>query len=178
MVEFYLLTFPRFPLRKKEHKSYFGKNRTHDFRTSRCAGYLLDHSISKTPFTHTHTVIYATRAAGLKTHLRERDLCHPCLGSDLSQQRHAEEQSHTSERQDLKLTSAKIHTQKEAPGFIAPALCLNPQQLFAVPTARDPTRYRVGWMLGRALKLTREHLAVAKVDSILLLLTSEEIELL
>ena len=44
MVEYYLLTFPRFPLRKKEHKSYFGKNRTHDFRTSRCAGYLLDHS--------------------------------------------------------------------------------------------------------------------------------------
>ena len=44
MVEFYLLTFPRFPLRKKEHKSYFGMNRTHDFRTSRCAGYLLDHS--------------------------------------------------------------------------------------------------------------------------------------
>ena len=43
MVEFYLLTFPRFPLRKKEHKSCFGKNRTHDFRTSRCAGYLLDH---------------------------------------------------------------------------------------------------------------------------------------
>ena len=41
-VEFYLLTFPRFQLRKKEHKSYFGKNRTHDFRTSRCAGYLLD----------------------------------------------------------------------------------------------------------------------------------------
>ena len=45
MVEFYLLTFPRFPLRKKEHKSCFGKNRTHDFRTSRCAAYLLeDHS--------------------------------------------------------------------------------------------------------------------------------------
>ena len=44
MVEFYLLTFPRFPSRKKEHKSYFGKNRTHDFRTSKCAGYLLDHS--------------------------------------------------------------------------------------------------------------------------------------
>ena len=44
MVEFYLLTFPRFPLRKKEHKSYFGKNRTHDFRTRRCAGYLLGHS--------------------------------------------------------------------------------------------------------------------------------------
>ena len=36
MVKFYLLTFPRFPLRMKEHKSYFGKNRTHDFRTSRC----------------------------------------------------------------------------------------------------------------------------------------------
>ena len=44
MVEFYLLTFPRFLLRKKEPKSYFGKNRTHDFRTSRSAGYLLDHS--------------------------------------------------------------------------------------------------------------------------------------
>ena len=44
MVEFYLLTFPRFPLRKKDDKSYFGKNRTHDFRTSRCTGYLLDHS--------------------------------------------------------------------------------------------------------------------------------------
>ena len=44
MVGFYLITFPRFPLRKKEHKSYFGKNRTHDLRTSRCAGYLLDHS--------------------------------------------------------------------------------------------------------------------------------------
>ena len=44
MVEFYLLTFPCFPLRKKEHKSYFDKNRTHDFRTSRCADYLLNHS--------------------------------------------------------------------------------------------------------------------------------------
>ena len=43
-LNFYLLTFPRFTLRKKEHKSYVGKNRTHDFRTSRCAGYLLDHS--------------------------------------------------------------------------------------------------------------------------------------
>ena len=39
MVEFYLLTFPRFPLRKKEHKSYFGKNRTHDFRISACPLY-------------------------------------------------------------------------------------------------------------------------------------------
>ena len=44
MLAFYLLMFPRFPLRKKEHKSYFGKNRTHDFRTSSYAGYLLDHS--------------------------------------------------------------------------------------------------------------------------------------
>ena len=43
MVEFHLLAFPRFPLRKKEHKSYLGKNRTHDFRASRCACYLLDH---------------------------------------------------------------------------------------------------------------------------------------
>ena len=44
MVEFYLLTFPCFPLRKKEHKPYFIKNRTHDFRTRRCADHLLDHS--------------------------------------------------------------------------------------------------------------------------------------
>ena len=44
MVEFYLLTFQRLPLRKKDHKSYLGKNRTHDFRTSKCAGYLLDYS--------------------------------------------------------------------------------------------------------------------------------------
>ena len=44
MVVFYLHTFPHFPFQKKEHKSYFGKNRTHDFRTSKCAGYLLDHS--------------------------------------------------------------------------------------------------------------------------------------
>ena len=50
MVEFCLLTFPRFPLRKKEHKSYLGKNRTHDFRTSRCAAYLLDHSGDELPF--------------------------------------------------------------------------------------------------------------------------------
>ena len=28
-----------FPLRKKEHKYYFGKNRTHDFLPCRCAGY-------------------------------------------------------------------------------------------------------------------------------------------
>ena len=49
MVEFYLLTFPCFPLRKKEHNSYFGKNRTHDFHTSRCAGYLVDHSGDESP---------------------------------------------------------------------------------------------------------------------------------
>ena len=28
----------------RNNKPYFGKNRTHDFRTSRYAGYLLDHS--------------------------------------------------------------------------------------------------------------------------------------
>ena len=50
MVGFYLLAFPRFPLRKKEHKSYYGKNQTHDFRTSRCAGCLLDHSGDEQPY--------------------------------------------------------------------------------------------------------------------------------
>ena len=60
MVEF-TYAFPRFPLRKKEsegpdafryffkHRSYVGKNRTHNFRTTLlagvCAGYLLDHDI-------------------------------------------------------------------------------------------------------------------------------------
>ena len=57
MVEFYLFTFPRFPLRMKEQKSHFGKNRTHDFRTtSRCAGYLLDHSGDYIPYTPSYTV--------------------------------------------------------------------------------------------------------------------------
>ena len=56
MVEFYSLTFPRFRLRKKEHKSYFGKNRTHDFRTSRCAGYLLDHSATRVILHNTKTL--------------------------------------------------------------------------------------------------------------------------
>ena len=47
MVEFYLLAFPRFSLRKKEHKFYFFKNRACGFRTNGCAGYLLDHSGNK-----------------------------------------------------------------------------------------------------------------------------------
>ena len=33
--------------KERTQKSYFGKNRTHDFRTSRCAAYLLDHSGDK-----------------------------------------------------------------------------------------------------------------------------------
>ena len=60
MVKFYLLTFPRFPLRKKEHNSCFDKNRTHDFRTtSRCASYLVDHSGTHTcdPLTVVQTVV-------------------------------------------------------------------------------------------------------------------------
>ena len=59
MFEFYLLTFPRFPLRKKEHKSYFGKNRTHDFRTSRFAAYLLDHSGDERLLSYVMTVSLA-----------------------------------------------------------------------------------------------------------------------
>ena len=67
MVEFYLLTFPRFPLRKKEHKSYFGKNRTHDFLTRRCAGCLLNHTGDELwaflslvlPVTFGHTTAYS-----------------------------------------------------------------------------------------------------------------------
>ena len=44
MVEFYFLTLSRFLLRTPEQKPCFEENRTHDFRTSRCAGYILDHS--------------------------------------------------------------------------------------------------------------------------------------
>ena len=45
MVEFYLLAHvPTLSVTKERTQTYFGKNRTHDFRTSRCAGYLLDHS--------------------------------------------------------------------------------------------------------------------------------------
>ena len=44
MVEFLLTHAPTLLSVTEEYKSYFGKNRTHDFRTSRCAGYLLDHS--------------------------------------------------------------------------------------------------------------------------------------
>ena len=36
-LNFYLLTFVSFPLRTPEQKSWCGKNRTHDFRTSTCA---------------------------------------------------------------------------------------------------------------------------------------------
>ena len=41
------LTYSRshaFRYERNGHESYFGKNRTQDFRTSRCAAYLLDHS--------------------------------------------------------------------------------------------------------------------------------------
>ena len=70
MVEFYLLTFSRFPLRKKEHKSYFGKNRTHDFRTSRCAGYLLDHSGDESfPLTRTMMIVSPTDDVNLCCYL-------------------------------------------------------------------------------------------------------------
>ena len=45
MVEFYLLAHvPTLSVTKERTQTYLGKNRTHDFRTSRCAGYLLDHS--------------------------------------------------------------------------------------------------------------------------------------
>ena len=67
-LNFYLLTFPSFPLRKKEHKSYFGKNRTHDFRTSKCAGYLLDHSGDERLITLTkHTVVAIPTAVVVPT---------------------------------------------------------------------------------------------------------------
>ena len=71
MVEFYLLTFPRFPLRKKENKYYFGKNRTHDFRTSRCAGYLLDHSGDDCKL----RVLFCNRSNELNMFISQLQLC-------------------------------------------------------------------------------------------------------
>ena len=83
MVELYLLTFPRFPLRKKEHKSYFGKNRTHDFRTSRCAGYLLDFGNCR----HTHEKKNTRKTHDKKTngqtvHLKNNGVPHYPPGSN------------------------------------------------------------------------------------------------
>ena len=50
MVEFYLLTFPRFPLRKPENTNFgFHKNRTHDFRTSIGVLYMVTLPTIKTP---------------------------------------------------------------------------------------------------------------------------------
>ena len=85
MVDFYLLTFPRFPLRRKEHKSYFGKNRTHDFRTtSRCAGYLLDHSGDELTmyWSNVTTVQYCAFHCG-KSKKRSKSLRSPSCGTDV-----------------------------------------------------------------------------------------------
>ena len=51
----------------KEHKSYFGKNRTHDFRTSRCAAYLLDHSGDD----YTHIYIYIVSSTTVYAYIYE-----------------------------------------------------------------------------------------------------------
>ena len=42
MVEFYLNHVFKLSAAEEKHKLWFDKNRTHDFRTSKCAGYLLD----------------------------------------------------------------------------------------------------------------------------------------
>ena len=49
MVEFLLTHIPTLSVTEEKTQIYFGKNRTHNFRTSRCAGYLLlkDHSGDK-----------------------------------------------------------------------------------------------------------------------------------
>ena len=85
MVELYLLTFPRFPLRKKEHKSYLGKNRTHDFRTSRCAGYLLDHSGDERLHCHRGTRLNAMKRFLKKNQTTPRPSEHPpVMGEKMS----------------------------------------------------------------------------------------------
>ena len=89
MVEFYLLAFPRVPLRKKEHKSYFGKNRTHDFRTSRCAAYLLDHSgdearlPSGNPFKYHEDLLFLQSMIHLLSVLTFSTLCGNKCSEDL-----------------------------------------------------------------------------------------------
>ena len=81
MIEFYLLAFPRFPLRKKEHKSYKGKNRAHDFRTSRYADYPLDHSGVRIGFTYLQSMDFQ-REPQSKHHLYcEQEKPAHCHGS-------------------------------------------------------------------------------------------------
>ena len=82
IVAFYLLTFPRFPLRKKEHKSYFGKNRTCDFRTSRCAGYLLDYSDDELRDSiASDRVIRPQRTVPVVCYSQDSFVCHGKLGN-------------------------------------------------------------------------------------------------
>ena len=52
MIEFYLLTFGR------KNTNSGDKNRTHDFRTSRCADYLLDHSGDEGKYTRLMSLHY------------------------------------------------------------------------------------------------------------------------
>ena len=97
--------------------------------------------------TLTHTGVYATRAVGLKTQPTRTGFMPPVF-REWPHSAKARRGATTRTRAAGFETHLRIVIQKD------------PRHLFAVPTAREPLRYRV-WMLGRALKLTREHLAVA-----------------
>ena len=60
-------TYSRSHAFRYEHKFYFGKNRTHDFRTSRGAGYLLDHSGDERLHRRTHPPSYTAGPTPLPT---------------------------------------------------------------------------------------------------------------
>ena len=99
---------------------------------------------------------------GLRHNLRERDLCHPFLGSGLTQQGHAEEQPQIQERQDLRHTSAKLHTKRPT----APVCCTNGSRAHTISCLGVGAWLKVNTRaLGRG--------ALHKVDSIPLSLTSE-----
>ena len=103
--------------------------------------------ISETPHTHTHTGVYVTRAVGLKTQPTRTGFMPPVFREWPNPAR-ARRGAAAHTRAAGFETHLRIVTQKDR------------RHLFAAPTAREPSRYRV-WMLGRALKLTREHSAVA-----------------
>ena len=68
MIDFNLLMFSRFPLRKEEHILWFDANQTHDFRTinSKCAVYLhYNRLLGRRGLTHNTNLPLGNRKASL-----------------------------------------------------------------------------------------------------------------
>ena len=71
MIEFYVSRVLTLFATEEKKKSCFDKNRTHDFRTNRCAGYLLDHSGDEGQF-----VLISCLFCVLLTVVRENGVLH------------------------------------------------------------------------------------------------------